>query len=149
PQFVPEFLFYFLLSKKDELVAQAIGNAQPNISQIKIKNTEVPILPLREQQRIVSILDEAFKGIATAKANAEKNLQNAYSLFESHLQSTITRRGANWNDKRLSEVAESISTGPFGTVLHKADYVPDGIPLVNPMNIVDSKIVPSARMMVN
>ena len=73
--FVPEFLFYLLLSKKEELVAQATGNAQPNISQIKIKNTSVPILPLPEQQRIVGILDEALEGIATAKANAEKNLQ--------------------------------------------------------------------------
>jgi type I restriction enzyme S subunit len=34
-------------------------------------------------------------------------------------------------------------------MLHKSDYVPDGIPLVNPMNIVDSRIVPSSRMMVN
>jgi type I restriction enzyme S subunit len=52
-------------------------------------------------------------------------------------------------EKRLGEVAESISTGPFGTMLHKSDYVPDGIPLVNPMNIVDSRIVPSNKMMVN
>ena len=56
-KFVPEFLFYFLLAKKDELVAQATGNAQPNISQIKIKNTEVPVPPLAEQQRIVAQLD--------------------------------------------------------------------------------------------
>jgi len=38
-----------------------------------------------EQQRIVGILDEAFDNITTAKANAEKNLQNARALFESHL----------------------------------------------------------------
>src|SRR5664279_2119985 len=50
-QFIPEFLFYLILSRKDELVAQASGNAQPNISQIKIKNTEIPIPPLTEQQR--------------------------------------------------------------------------------------------------
>ena len=84
-KFVPEFLFYFLLAKKDELIAQATGNAQPNISQVKIKNTEVPVPPLAEQQRIVGLLDEAFEGLATAKANAEKNLQNARALFESHL----------------------------------------------------------------
>ena len=84
-KFVPEFLFYFLLAKKDELIAQATGNAQPNISQVKIKNTEVPVPPLAEQQRIVGLLDEAFAGLATAKANAEKNLQNARALFESHL----------------------------------------------------------------
>ena len=50
----------------------------------------IPVPPLPEQQRIVGILDEAFEGIATAKANAEKNLQNARALFESHLQSVFT-----------------------------------------------------------
>ncbi|MDA8428224.1 MAG: restriction endonuclease subunit S [Geobacteraceae bacterium] len=103
-QFVPEFLFYFLLSRKDELVSQASGNAQPNISQIKIKNTDTPIVPLPEQQRIVGILDEAFDGIATAKANAGKNLQNARAIFESHLQSVFTQRGEGWVEKKLSDV---------------------------------------------
>jgi type I restriction enzyme S subunit len=106
PQFVPEFLFYSLLSKKDELVAQATGNAQPNISQIKIKNTEVPVPPLPEQKRIVGILDEAFEGIATAKANAEKNLQNARALFESHLQFIFTQRGEGWVEKTLSKLCD-------------------------------------------
>jgi len=105
-KFVPEFLFYFLLAKKDELVAQATGNAQPNISQIKIKNTEVPVPPLSEQQRIVGVLDEAFEGLATAKANAEKNLQNARALFESHLQSVFNQRGGGWPTKQLGDVCD-------------------------------------------
>jgi type I restriction enzyme S subunit len=108
--FVPEFLFYFLLAKKDDLVAQATGNAQPNISQIKIKETEVPVPPLAEQQRIVGLLDEAFEGIKTAKANAEKNLQNARALFESHLQSVFTQRGPGWVEKRFDEVCAITST---------------------------------------
>jgi type I restriction enzyme S subunit len=108
PQFVPEFLFYFLLSKKDELVAQAIGNAQPNISQIKIKNTEAPILPLSEQQQIVSILDQASEGIATATASAEKNLQNARALFASHLEFVFTQRGNGWVESTLGKVCEFI-----------------------------------------
>lgn len=102
--FLPEFLFYFFLHKKDDLVAQAAGNAQPNISQIKIRNMGVPTAPLSEQHRIVAILDEAFDGIATAKANAEKNLQNARALFESHLQSVFTERGEGWKEAPLSEL---------------------------------------------
>ena len=54
-----------------------------------LESISIPIPPLPEQQRIVGILDEAFEGIATAKANAEKNLQNARALFESHLQSVL------------------------------------------------------------
>ena len=58
---------------------------------------------LPEQQRIVGILDEAFDGIATAKANAEKNLQNARALFESHLQSVFTQRGEGWVEKHVGK----------------------------------------------
>ena len=72
----------------------------------------VPVPPLPEQQRIVGILDEAFEGIATAKANAEKNLQNARALFESHLQSVFTQRGNGWVEKPLGECCAS-----FGAAL--------------------------------
>ena len=111
-KFLPEFLYYFFLFKKDELVAQAAGNAQPNISQIKIKNTGVPTAPLPEQRRIVAILDEAFEGIATAKANAEKNLQNAREVFESHLNAVFSQRGEGWVEKPISECFK-IRNGDF------------------------------------
>ena len=103
-RFLPKFIFYYFLSKKDELVSQAAGNAQPNISQLKIKNTAVPIPLISEQQRIVTILDEAFEGIATAKANAEKNLKNARQLFESHLNFVFSQRGEGWVDRTLDQV---------------------------------------------
>ncbi|MGL5488479.1 MAG: restriction endonuclease subunit S [Shewanella sp.] len=104
--FVPEFLFYLLLSRKDELIAKAAGNAQPNISQQKIRDTLVPIVPLPDQQRIVDILDEAFEAIAVTRANAEQNRQNARALFESYLQSVFSQRGNGWINKPLSELCD-------------------------------------------
>jgi type I restriction enzyme, S subunit len=73
---------------------------------------------LAEQQRIVGLLDEAFEGLATAKANAEKNLQNARALFESHLQSVFTQgsqsaaegHGPGWVEKPFDEVCAITST---------------------------------------
>ncbi|MDA8240912.1 MAG: restriction endonuclease subunit S [Nitrospiraceae bacterium] len=59
-----------------------------------------------EQQRIVRILDEAFDGIATAKANAEKNLQNAHAIFESKLQTVFTQRGEGWVEKPFDELCD-------------------------------------------
>jgi type I restriction enzyme S subunit len=64
---------------------------------------------LPEQQRIVGILDEAFEGIATAKANAEKNLQNARALFESHLQSVMLSK--KWKWKRLGDLCDGVEYG--------------------------------------
>lgn len=54
-----------------------------------------------------------------------------------------------WEWARFSDLMLSFSTGPFGTMLHKSDYVQDGIPLVNPANIVGKSIVPSKKMMVS
>ena len=51
------FLYYFLKSKKEAFIKQAIGGAQPNISQQKIKDTLIPIPPLSTQEKIVSELD--------------------------------------------------------------------------------------------
>lgn len=102
--FAPQFMYYLLLSKKQELISQAAGNAQPNISQIKIKNTRVPIPSLPEQQRIVAILDEAFAGLATTIANAEKNLKSARELFENYLNS-VFEEDKDWEETTLGAIA--------------------------------------------
>ena len=85
---------------------------------------------LAEQQRIVGLLDEAFEGLATARANAEKNLQNARALFESHLQSVFTQRGPGWVEKPLGEVADLLDC------LHKTPtYAETGFPMVRVTDI--------------
>ena len=143
------FLFWWLRSIKDSIVAEGTGATVQGVKLPFVRSLQAPVPPLSEQRRIVGILDEAFEGIATATANAEKNPQNARAVFESHLNAVFTRRGKGWVEQKLVDVAESISTGPFGTMLHKSDYISNGIPLVNPMNIVESRIVPSSRMMVS
>ena len=55
----------------------------------------------------------------------------------------------SWKWVRFSELMLSMSTGPFGSMLHKADYIENGIPLVNPANIVNGAIIPSSKMMVS
>ena len=47
-----------------------------------------------------------------------------------------------WAWARLGSLIELFITGPFGSALHKSDYVADGIPLINPMNIIGGKVVP-------
>lgn len=106
--YLPEFLFYYFLFKKEELVAQAIGNAQPNISQEKIRATKIPILPLKEQQRVVAILDKAFSAIDKAKANTEKNLWNVRELFESYLERVFEKKKDNWAEYNLEDYIKLI-----------------------------------------
>ena len=109
-QIETKFLYYYLSSIVDLLNSLGTGATFKELSGGKLKEVSVPVPPLPEQQRIVGLLDEAFEGIATAKANAEKNLQNARALFESHLQSVFTQRGPGWVEKRFSEVCAITST---------------------------------------
>jgi type I restriction enzyme S subunit len=109
---LPEFvsLFFQTGGYWQSIKDGSSGSAQGGFNATKLGALTIPIPPLAEQQRIVGLLDEAFAGIATAKANAEKNLQNARALFESHLQSVFTQRGKGWVGKKLSEVCAITST---------------------------------------
>ncbi len=98
----PRFVFHLL--RNFDLSRFATGAGVPTLNRNFVHDELVCIPPLGEQQRIVRILDEAFADIAIAKANTERNLQNARALFESHLQSVFTQRGKGWVDRKLEEV---------------------------------------------
>jgi len=122
------WLIHFLVhSDLSEFVS---GLTVPKLNQGNLREIPIPLPPLPEQQRIVAILDDAFAGVATAKANTEKNLQNARAIFESHLQSVFAKRGEGWVKKRLGDVCE-VKDGTHDS----PKYVIDGIPFVTQKNI--------------
>ena len=95
----------FLRKQIDDSVGATVGT----YTIIKAKSTAIPLPPASEQQRIVAILDEAFDGIATAKANAEKNLQNARELFENCLETVLTQKSDGWSEKKFDEICDITS----------------------------------------
>jgi type I restriction enzyme, S subunit len=107
-----EFLYYFLVrpafrEEGARTMAGAVGHKR--ITKEFVENSRIPVPALEEQQRIVAILDEAFKGISTAKANAEKNLRNARELVDAlseELFKDSSDLGAN--DQTLAELCEFI-----------------------------------------
>jgi len=113
-KFYPEFFGYMLIVIEDAIKEAGEGcGGQTELARSVLAEKFPVHYPesLPEQRRIVTILDEAFDGLATAKANAEKNLQNARALFESHLQSVFNKRGKGWAEKRLDEVCTFSSGG--------------------------------------
>lgn len=102
------FLYYLLTTLDLPSLAKGV---KPGINRNNVYSRATKIPPLPEQRRIVSILDDAFEGIASAKANAKKNLHNARALFESHLQSVFTQRGKGWKQKTLEEIATTFGRG--------------------------------------
>jgi type I restriction enzyme S subunit len=131
-----KFLYYYLSSIVDLLNSLGTGATFKELSGGKLKEVTIPIPPLPEQRRIVGILDEAFEGIATAKANAEKNLQNARALFESHLQSVFTQRGPGWVEKHLKDICEKITDGTHQT----PTYYDEGVVFLSSRNVTSGHI---------
>ena len=130
---LPEFVSLFLQTSGywKSIKDGSTGSAQGGFNATKLGALSIPIPPLPEQQRIVGILDEAFDGIATAKANAEKNLQNARALFESHLQAVFTQRGKGWAETTLRDVCQFENGDRGKNYPNREEYVESGIPWIN------------------
>ena len=101
------YLRYFLSSPdvKQYYKDKGAGGLQINISKSDVLSVTVPVPNISEQQRIVTILDEAFEGIDTATANAKKNLANARELFDSEMQAVFTECSATWSMHTLKEMS--------------------------------------------
>ncbi|GJM32386.1 MAG: restriction modification system DNA specificity domain-containing protein [Saprospiraceae bacterium] len=101
-----KFIEYYLNSiKLDNYVS---GMAQPKLNQKALNSIIVPFPPLPEQKQIVTLLDQAFAAIDQAKANVEKNLQNAGELFQSKLNEVFSGGGDGWEERKLGEVCENL-----------------------------------------
>ncbi|MCP9841971.1 restriction endonuclease subunit S [Synechococcus sp. J7-Johnson] len=128
-----EWLYYFLSREAFRIegtarMSGAVGHKR--VAKEFIETYPIPVPPLAEQQRIVGVLDEAFAGLATAHANAAKNLQNARALFESHLQSVFTQPGEGWLEMTIGDVCQFVGgSQPPKSVFSKTKSV-DNIRLI-------------------
>lgn len=107
-QYDLRFLYYLLTTLELPKLAKGV---KPGINRNEVYSLVTKVPPLPEQRRLVGILDKAFDGIAIAKANAEKNLQNARALFESHLQAVFSQKSEGWVEKRLADIATTFGRG--------------------------------------
>lgn len=128
-----DYLAYALRGGID-LTPAISGAAQPQITRQSLSPIQLSYpVSKAEQRRIVDILDEAFTGIATAKADAEKNLQNSRDALESYLESIFSVRLSGWSDRKLEAVCTEITVGYVGPM--KNEYVADGVPFLRSQNV--------------
>ena len=104
-----DFLFYYLLYKKEYLVNQGKGGAQPNISQEIIKALKIPVPPLNEQKRIVEKIEEEFgkidEGVEKLKLAQEQIRQYRQSVLKSAFDGKLYKT-TEWEEKIFSQVLE-------------------------------------------
>lgn len=136
-----KYLFYFLTSggfqsQKNALAGEGIMGGIKNAD---VANLQIPLPPLSEQQRIVRLLDGALEGIAIAKVNAEKNLENARALFESQLQAVFTQDGSDWESRKLKDLVEVQN----GYAFSSKEYSDSGHFLMRIGNVQDGYITTS------
>lgn len=131
------FVFYALFTEDfmGQMEILQKGASYPAVNDGEIRAQFIPVPPLPEQQRIVGILDEAFKHIAKAKANAEKNLQNAQALFESYIHDLFTQGNEEWVEMRLDKL--SVNLDSMRVPITKKDRKSGEYPYYGASGIVD------------
>ncbi len=135
----PVFFNYYSRSRDyfDGVARLTSGATRQRISRKNLGQLEVPLPPIEEQRRIVAVLDEAFAAIATATANAEKNLANARELFEAVLDHSMDGASRGWERRSLGSLGKTVTGntpktgdagnfGDFVPFIKPGDFNPDG-----------------------
>lgn len=119
-----DFLFHLMTSEAYKKFIAALSDGA-NINNLKfgdLGSFEIPVPTLPEQERIVTILEEAFTAITKAKSNAEQNLINTKELFQSYLDELFTKLFQTSQKKIIADVAKVIG----GYSFKSTDFTTEG-----------------------
>lgn len=127
PEIDYKYLYYSMISPYfQQSVLKQGKSAQatlPIINKTKWGNIELPIPPISEQKQIIEKLDKAFAAIDQAKANIERNIENAKELFQSKLNEIFSQKGEGWEEKKLGEVCQKMQYGSSSKSVATGDVV--------------------------
>ena len=143
------YLLHYLKSDigKTYINELASGSVRANLKFSILQEISFPMIPIEEQKEKMAVITKIDESIACCDSIIEKLDLAVKSRFIEMFGDTVE------NEKKLevvplSELAE-IKIGPFGSLLHKEDYVEGGHPLVNPTHIVDGKVVIDEQLTVS
>ncbi|GAD57529.1 type I restriction-modification system, specificity subunit S [Limimaricola cinnabarinus LL-001] len=140
----PRFVYYLLHYVDLGRFSSGAGVPTLNRNDVHSERYWIPS-NIEEQQRIVAVLDEAFDGLARARAHAEANLQSAQSLFDAFVASQFEalHGEASTEVMTVKDLAlpkrGSIRTGPFGSQLLHSEFVDEGIAVLGIDNAVSNR----------
>ena len=141
-EYINDYLFYFLQSKYKVLNSNPRGVGIPHIEPNLLWNFEIPDVDKTTQHQIVSRIESLFAELDKAVEHLRTAQLQLKIYKQAVLNHWLNNEDGKWGMVKLGDVAEKIQIGPFGTQLHKSDYINGGIPLINPMHICNKKILP-------
>ena len=142
---LPKYLYYFCVNFDFERLNTTV--TIPSLTKANLLQIEIRVPDMDIQQNIVSVLDKICYLIELR----QKELYNLDQLVKSRFIEMFGDPVDNPHGFRkvaLSELAE-IRIGPFGSLLHKEDYIEGGHPLLNPSHIVDGKVAPDSKLTIS
>lgn len=154
-----QYLLYFFRAIEPWMSKQGTGTTFRAISSQFLQELPFLLPPLAEQQQIAAKLDELLAQVDTLKTRLDAIPKILKRFRQSVLAAAVSgkltedfRKNngiSDWKTIELSQLEIEVQIGPFGSLLHKSDYIEGGVPLVNPMHIADGKITPSDSMTVS
>lgn len=141
----PKYLYYAV--KSSHLEKYYTGATIPHIYFKDYQNEPIILYGKDEQIHVASILEKVEKIIEIRKQELKQLEELIKSRFVEMFGDPV-ENPHGFKKVALSELAE-IKIGPFGSLLHKEDYIEDGHPLLNPSHIVDGKVVPDSKLTIS
>lgn len=139
--FIADFLYYFLSSPSTYSLFQKLvkGGVVSNLNSDIVKGIDVPVPPMEVQLQIVAELDKINEVIEDCRELLRNLDALAQSLFYDYFGDPVTNP-KGFNKKHLKDIS-SVKIGPFGSLLHKEDYISGGTPLVNPIHMQNGYVL--------
>ena len=142
-----QYFVYAVRYNLKEMESKTHGATMKHIVKKDFDNTLVPFPSLEKQAEIAGLLQK-ITGVIDARQKELSRLDELIKARFVELFGDPVSNPKGWEKKALSEEAE-IKIGPFGSLLHKEDYITGGHALVNPSHIVDGKIAPDDKLTIS
>ena len=148
PAYSSRYLMYQLFFVMQTVKYSGRGTTISGITKKQLADISLFLPPLQEQVRIVARIEELFSQL-DAGVETLKKTKAQLSVYR---QAVLKEAFSFYHDAKtveISEIVDDIRIGPFGTMLHKSDYINGGIPVINPQHIKGGKIIPGPSVTIS
>ena len=143
------YLFYYCISQKNVFIEKGKGGAQPNISQIILKQHPIPLPPLSEQQRIVERIEELFAKLDEAKERLQEAADSfavrKAAILHKAFTGELTKQwrlengvsDESWEEKKLNEICITRA----GYAFNSKEFGSNGYQIIRMGNLYGGKLL--------